>query len=92
MATILFSIEHFPAEDKIIQIFVKTLTGKHLTLDVNQNHTVISLKKLIEKQENIPIDQQRLVFDGKQLEDEIPLCFYGIKEDSTLHLVLNLRG
>ena len=92
LKTILSSIKQHPLDNNIIKIFVKTLTGKHITIEINQNETVISLKKLIEKQEGIPIDQQSFIFAGKQLEDEVPLNLYDIEEGSTLHLIIRLRG
>lgn len=74
------------------QIFIKTLQGKNITLDVNDDDTIESIKKKINDIEGIPIDQQRLVFNGKQLEDTNTLKDYMIDADSTIHLVLRLRG
>ena len=74
------------------QIFIKTLQGKNITLEVNDDDTIESVKKKINDIEGIPLDQQRLVFNGKQLEDANTLKDYMIDADSTIHLVLRLRG
>lgn len=75
-----------------MQIFIKTLNGKSIAIDVESSDSVESLKQKIFDREGIKVDEQRLIYAGKQMEDERTIDDYGIQKEATIHLVLRLRG
>mmetsp|Transcript_22619 Transcript_22619/g.45947 ORF Transcript_22619/g.45947 Transcript_22619/m.45947 type:complete len:344 (+) Transcript_22619:149-1180(+) len=75
-----------------MQLFVKTLTGKTVAIEVEEGESIEEVKAKIAEKEGIPPEQQRLIFGGQQLQDSKTLDDYDVGDDSTLHLVLRLRG
>lgn len=82
----------FSTKAFLFPIFVKTLHGVTLTVDVESHFSIEEFKAEIEKKNNIPVEQQRLIFAGKQLEDSRKLSDYNMLPDCTVHLILRLRG
>ena len=74
------------------QIFIKTLTGKTHTIHVSALFSILDVKECLQDTAGTPVDQQRLIFAGKQLEDEHTLTDYNIHSEDTLHVVLKLKG
>lgn len=85
-------VQEICSYEDCIQVFVKTLTGKTITLEIEPSNSVEEVKSKIELKEGVPASAQRLIVAEKQLEDGHLVSEYEIKNDSTIHLVLSLKG
>ena len=84
-------------EDEVVvedgfTVFIKELTGRTYTLIIGADNTVEDLKTLLNNQSNIPVNQQRLIFSGKQMENDRTMDYYNVRYECTIHLVLRLGG
>ena len=86
------SIFFYPTEFGRFLVYVKNLKGNTITIPINPNSNIEELKRKIQDREEIPADQQRLLYGGKQLEDARTFRDYSIKSESTIHLTIRLRG
>ncbi|XP_055343109.1 uncharacterized protein LOC129591468 [Paramacrobiotus metropolitanus] len=87
--------EHFLPLARLVldtSILVKTVTGRIITIAVNLGFSAYQVKCCIQEKEGIPVDQQRLLYAGKQLSDNVTLADYGIKAEAIVHLVVRKRG
>lgn len=76
----------------LINVHIKTATGKSIYIKINPIDTILQLKKQIYLQEDVSLESQRIIFGGKQLDDHHTLCYYNITNETTLHIILRLRG
>ena len=91
-ASSISEFEHYYLKMNCFEVFVKTLTGSTITISTNSYAYIEDIKKEVESRIGMPPDQQRMIFAGAQLEQSHMLSYYNIQKESTLHLVLRLRG
>jgi ubiquitin len=75
-----------------MQIFVKTLTGRTISLLVEEDESIRVVKEKLKDKEGVPVDEQRLIYGGHELKEDRTLKDYGIGREATLHFVLRLPG
>jgi ubiquitin len=75
-----------------MHLFVKTLTGKTITLEVEPDDLIESVKSKLQDKEGVPLDQQKLIFKGNELQSDTKLYDYNVKNESVIHMVLGLKG
>lgn len=75
-----------------MQIYIKTLTGRTVSLIVEDGETIKIVKEKLKEKDGVPVDEQRLIFNSQELEDGKTLQYYGITREATLHVVINARG
>lgn len=75
-----------------ITVHIKTATGKSIFVKISPCDTILQLKKKIYLTEDVSLESQRIIYGGKQLDDHHTICHYNITTESTLHIVIRLRG
>jgi len=82
-----------PRRANDVTLFVKTLAGKSLTITgLHAWSPLYDLKRKVQEKEGVPVQHQRLLFSGLQMEDDRRLCDYNVLDEATVHLVLKMRG